>query len=72
MFKIKRWMMIRWAEGEIMERNEDSCIVVDELACEEAERRLNIGETIGLMDNNYNVVSTLSLTDEGYVEKKHD
>jgi hypothetical protein len=70
MIKVNRGMFICWTEGILMDRDKDgNVIAVDEIRCGEAEKALNRGETIALCDVNWDVVSTLSLKAEGYIEE---
>jgi hypothetical protein len=68
MFIIEREDLINWSQGNIMLRDENRCIAVDETRCEEAERRLLKGEKIGLTINN-ELISTMQLVDGGYKEE---
>lgn len=70
MIKVNRLQFIGWTSGVLMDRDVSGKVfVVNEIECEKAEEALYRGETIGLMDENYDVVTTMSLVDGEYWEK---
>lgn len=67
-FCTDREQFIMWTKGELIIRDRDSLKYVDELDCEEAENRLDEGETIGLLMNG-ELKTTMKLGKKGYIEK---
>lgn len=70
MIKVNRLQFMGWTSGVLMDRDVNGKVfVVDEIKCEAAKEALDRGEIIGLMDENHDVVTTMSLVDGEYWEK---
>lgn len=69
MFIVDRNDLISWSQGIYLLREGTSLIAVDEPRCEEAKKRLQKGEMIGLTINN-ELVSTMQLVNGCYKEKE--
>ena len=67
LFTVSRTEFIAWTEGELLNFENGKGIAPDELACEEAKRLLDAGETIGLTVNG-RLFSTMKKTDTSYDE----
>jgi len=69
MIQVNRGDFIAWVQGDLLVRDvKGRCLVGDNQAHEDAEAAMNQGKTIGLLVNGQ-VVSTMRLTREGYVEE---
>lgn len=73
MIKVNRLQFMGWTSGVLMDRHANGKVfAVDEIKCEKAKEALDRGETIGLMDENCDVVTTMSLVDGEYWEKLYE
>lgn len=69
MFMVDRRSFILWTQGILLNRKGNQVEVGDGRRNEEAEERMNKGETIGLLVNG-ELVSTMKLEHGGYQETK--
>ena len=66
---VNRKAFIAWSQGILLDRDASGqCVVGDNIAHEQAEAAMDRGEEITLTVGGY-AVSTMRLTDAGYVEK---
>jgi len=68
MLTVPRAQFIAWTNGTLLDFENGSGIIVDELACEAAKAALDKGETIGLLIKG-RIVTTMRLVDGSYQEE---
>jgi hypothetical protein len=72
MILVDRRNFLRWVDGDLLIRDRKGrCLVGDHIDHEKAQAAMDRGEVIGLT-NQGQVVSTMRLTPEGYVEEAMD
>jgi hypothetical protein len=67
MFTVNRENFTAWTQGILLDNRHGHYIAGDDVACEEAEQRLQKGETIALTVRG-EIVSTISFDGEAFTE----
>ena len=67
MLIVDREKFMLWSQGILLENKRGRCIVADNADHDEAEKRMNDGETIGLAHKGV-IVTKMKLTEDGYSE----
>jgi hypothetical protein len=73
MLVVPRQQLLAWADGILLDRDaKGNVIAPEELLCKEAQRRLELGEAVGLTISG-EIVSTMQLDIKvgKYVEKRY-
>lgn len=69
MFIVDRNQFIGWTQGILLQRNPDGgCFVVNEIMCEEAQKRLEKGEEVGFTIKG-ELKTKIKMIDDQYVEE---